>query len=78
MILSYVIYETQSDGNGNTTHLPPCDKINENEAWGEYYLRLAYAANSTVPVHTVMLATIDGRLIQKKSFFHTEVPNDEN
>lgn len=78
MVLGYIIYEIQSDGEGHNTHLPPVDKTDANEAWGEFYLKLAYAATSTVPIHTVMLVTVDGRMIQSKTFLHREVkPNEE-
>lgn len=78
MVLGFIIYEIQSDGEGHNTHLPPVDKNDANEAWGEFYLKLAYAATSDVPIHTVMLVTVDGRLIQSKTFLHREVePNEE-
>lgn len=72
MELPYIIFEIQSDGEGNVSTLPPVIKQTENEAWGEFYLKLAYAATSTVVIHTVMLASVDGRLIQSKTFLHME------
>lgn len=71
--LTYVVYEIQADGAGGASHLPPIDKATENEAWSEFYLKCAYAATSTVPIHTVILAMVDGRVLQVKSFAHKEV-----
>ena len=75
-MIPFTIFEIQTDTSGNVLHLPPVTRTDENEAWSEYYLKLAYAAKSTVYIHTVMLCTIDGRLIQSRSFMHGEVNND--
>lgn len=77
MELPYIIIEIQSDGGGNVSVLPPVIKQTGNEAWGEFYLKLAYAATSTAVIHTVMLVTVDGRLISAKTFLHREVKPNE-
>lgn len=75
-MIPFTIFEIQTDASGNVAHLPPVNRTDENEALSEYYLKLAYAAKSTVYIHTVMLCTIDGRLIQSRSFMHGEVNNE--
>lgn len=75
-MIPYTIYEIQTDRENKVFHLPPVDRIDENEAWSEFYLKLAYAAKSDVYIHTVMLCAVDGRLIQSKSFMHGEAYNE--
>lgn len=74
MITTYIVYEVQTDAEGKSAHLPPVDKTDVNEAWGVYYQKLAYAATSSVPIHTVFLCTVDGRTIQSKCFQHRQGP----
>lgn len=81
-MIPYVIFEMQTDREGNTAHLPPVDKTDENAAYAEYYLKLSYAYNSDVYMHTVMLCTADGRRIDGKCIMHnvngiTEVETNE-
>lgn len=66
----YIIYETQTDADGNVAHLPPVDKPDLDEAWSAYYLTLSYAVRSIVAIHTVMLCDNCGRVIDVKSFSH--------
>ena len=70
---TWIIFEIQTDRDGKVAHLPPVNKADENEAWGAYYSKLASAAISSVYIHTVMLCTVDGKLIQSRSFMHGEV-----
>ena len=77
-MIPYTILEIQTDTNNTVAHLPAIDKENENEALSVYYGKLAYAATSNVYIHTVMLCTIDGRLIKSESFMHGAPYEPEN
>lgn len=66
----YTVFEMQTDEEGKTAHLPPVDCNEENEAWSAFYSKLSFAAVSSVYIHTVMLCTIDGRLVESRSFMH--------
>lgn len=77
-MIPFIIFEIQTDINNTVANLPPVVKENENEAWSEYYYKLSFAAKSSVYIHTVMLCTIDGRLIQGKSFMHGEANEHSN
>lgn len=68
--MNYVIYELQEDRDGNVSFVPPVVKTNEDDAWAEYYLKLAYAIKSDVYIHTVELRTTDGRQIDSKCYMH--------
>lgn len=70
MKIPFIIYEIQVASDGTAAYLPPIDTCDENEAWSVYYTKLAAAAVSSVPVHTVMLVLADGRMVQAKSFMH--------
>lgn len=35
-----------------------------------YHTKLSYAAVSTVPVHSVILLTDDGRVVKSESYYH--------
>ena len=70
---TWIIFEIQTDRDGVVSHLPPVNKAEENEAWSAYYSKLSFAAVSSVYIHTVMLCTVDGKLIQSRSFMHGEV-----
>lgn len=77
-MIPFIIFEIQTDINNEVVNLPPVVKEDENEAWSEYYYKLSFAAKSSVYIHTVMLCTIDGRLIQGKSFMHGEANEHSN
>lgn len=77
-MISFIVFEIQTDENNNVATLPPIVREDENEALSEFFLKLAYAAKSPVYIHTVMLCTIDGRLIQARSFMHGEVNDDHS
>ena len=69
-MITYIILEMQTDKAGVTAFVTPAQFSSDADAWAEYYLRLHYAVLSSVPLHTVMLCTSDGRLIQSKSYVH--------
>lgn len=66
----YVIYELQMSEDGTVAHLQPINKETDTDAWAEYYMKLSYAIRSNVFVHTVMLCTATGRLLDSKSYLH--------
>jgi len=61
-MLGYVIYEMQTDAEGETAHLPPINETDENEALAVFCEKKAAAIRSSVYMHTVMLCTTDGRI----------------
>lgn len=78
-MIPYVIYEMQTDRDGKTSHITPVDFTDEKKAWSAYYLTLSYAIKSAVYMHTVMLCTADGRMIDSKCYMHgvNDVPEVE-
>ena len=69
-MINYVIFEMQTDADGNTAFVPPVLKPDEADAWSAYYLTLSDAVKSSVYCHTVMLCTTDGRTIDSKCYMH--------
>lgn len=69
-MITFVIFEMQTDREGTTAHLPPINYTDEAEAWSAYYLKLSFAIKSEVYMHTVMLCTADGRMIDSKCYMH--------
>lgn len=75
---TWIIYELQTDKEGNTALFPGIVKTTENEAVSEFLIKSGYAAISTAYIHTVYLVTNDGVLVDKKTFMHGEAePIDE-
>lgn len=67
-----VIYELQMSEDGTVARLSPINKETDADAWAEYYMKLSYAIRSNVFVHTVMLCTATGRLLDSKSYMNKE------
>ena len=66
----YIIFEMQTDKDGNVAFLPPVQKATENEAWSAFYLTIASAIMSNVFSHTVMLCTNDGQVLDTRNYVH--------
>ena len=69
-MINFCIFEIQTDKENNSTFLAPVTFDNEDSAWSAYYSKLSFAIMSNVYIHTVMLCTIDGRLIDSKCYMH--------
>ena len=67
---TYIIFEMQTDAEGNTIFVPPVTKDTEDDAWSAFYLTLSYAIKSPVFSHTVMLCTNDGRVLDTRNYVH--------
>lgn len=67
---TYIIFEMQTDAEGNTSFVPPAQFANEVDAWSTFYLTISYAIKSSVFSHTVMLCTNDGRVLDCKNYVH--------
>lgn len=74
---TWIIYELQTDKDGNTALFPGIVKTTENEAVSEFLIKSGYAAISTAYIHTVYLVTNDGVLVDKKTFMHGKEPEVE-
>lgn len=69
-MIKFIIFEMQTDKNGNVAFVPPVQKETEAEAWSAFYLTLSSAIVSTVFSHTVMLCTADGQVLDSKNYVH--------
>ena len=67
--MKYIITEMQTDAEGVTAFLED-QKDNMYEAESVYFTKLASAAISNVPLHTVVLMTNDGFQLDHKSYDH--------
>ena len=76
-MISWVIFEMQTDRDGNTAFVSPVNEKDEAEAWSKYYLTLSYAVKSLVYCHTVMICTTDGRTLESKCYMHGINPEPE-
>lgn len=66
----YIIFEMQTDKNGNVAFVPPEQKESEPEAWSAFYLKLSSAILSSVFSHTIMLCTNDGQVLDTRNYVH--------
>ena len=73
----YIIYEIQTDANGNVAHLTPVHKATKEEAESEFYIKLGYAAISNVAVHTVTLENEEGFQAKRGCYKHPVQPTPE-
>lgn len=67
----YNIIEMQTGDNGITAFLTD-QNDNRNTADSIYYQKLAAAAISTVPIHTVLLVQDDGATLKSAYYDHRE------
>ena len=68
--MGYIIQEYQWDGieGHSTTIAAPVQTDNWWQAQFEYYYRVAYAAISAVPYHTIVLMTSNGDEVTKQQY----------
>ena len=66
----FIIQELQTNAAGTVAALPIDQREDRNEAESVYYQKLAAAAISSVPCHTVMLYTHEGLVLEKKYYKH--------
>ena len=70
----FIIQEIQTDANNNVTFLPQVVKATQAEAESEYYIKLGYAAISSVPVHAVIMYTHEGFPLMHGVYKHEVQP----
>lgn len=68
--MKYIINEMQTNAEGQTAFVPPAQEDDRNQAESVYYTRLAAAAISSVPIHTVTLETNEGFQLDRKCYMH--------
>ena len=70
--MKYMVMEIQVFADGRVSS--PCYAFAErNKADNKYYALLSGAAVSKLPIHTVVMLTIDGHFIMSGSYTHEEV-----
>lgn len=72
----YIIQEMQTTG-GVTSLLEAETRTDHNEAESVFYLKVSYAATSTVEVHTVVLYDEHGNQLLRKFYEHFPEPVGE-
>ena len=74
----YIIQEIQTNG-GQVAFVPPVVKETRQEAESDYYIKLGYAAISSVDVHSVIMYTDEGFPIMHGCYKHgnPEQPAEE-
>ena len=73
--MKYIVLEIQTNTDG-TVGTIVMKKDTLNEAQSAFYSVLASAAISTLPVHSAVLLTNRGTLIESKTFDRNEVEDD--
>lgn len=68
--MKYIITEMQTNAEGTTAFLPQEQTDDRNAAESVYYSKLASAAISSVPIHTVTLETNEGFQLMAKCYQH--------
>ena len=75
----FIIHETQMlDENTLVPVEPAVVRADYNEAMSVYYLKMASAAVSTVPVHAVYVVNEFGTVIESGFFDHRKKPEEPN
>ena len=75
----YIVFELQTTGE-STTMIPPAPFTDRTAAESDYFIKVGYAAISSVPIHTVMLVSDEGVVIGCKCYKHngsTPAPEPE-
>lgn len=65
----YIIQEIQTD-NGQTALVPAATYSDKNQAEAAFHTALAYAAVSTVDVHTVLMFDEHGNTVRREYYEH--------
>ena len=74
MIDKYIVQEIQTDAEGNVALLPAVVKNSRQEGESEYYIKLGYAAISSVVIHSVIMYNQDGTPILYGCYSHWPEP----
>lgn len=67
--MTYIVIELQTAANGAVGNFL-FTYTDRYEAEAKYHLILAAAATSSVPVHTAVIMTNEGQLLERKSYHH--------
>lgn len=70
--MKYLVIEIQTSADGKVSTLVT-QKDSLNEAMGAFYMVLAAAAVSSVPLHAAVLMMNNGAVIKSEMFDHSEV-----
>lgn len=74
--MTYIVSEIQTNSEG-VAAVMNFSFTNRNEALSKFFNVLGYAAVSSVPVHTAMIFTEDGRLVEPSRDFKHPVAQPE-
>ena len=74
--MKYIVQEIQTDAAGNVAILPAITREDRLEAESEYHRILTFAAISTLPLHTAVLTTADGKTLSSKCYKHSAPVQD--
>lgn len=75
--MKYIVIELQTAADSTVGNFI-FSYTDRNEAESKYHLILASAATSSVPTHSAVLMTNDGRFIEQKAYHHEiEEVNEE-
>ena len=66
----YIIVEIQKSSNGTIAIVPPASYVESNVAEQAYHTALAFAAVSSVAVHTVVMLDEVGNRIKGETYYH--------
>ena len=72
----YIVQEIQTTGN-QPALLPALTYADRNEAESSFHSKLASAAISSVPVHTVLMYDEHGSVIKREFYEHLPEPVEE-
>lgn len=72
-----VILEIQKSNKGTVGIVPPVHKADPGQADQQYCTQRGAAAVSAVNVHTVVLLTDEGEVVERKTYYHGELPEAE-
>ena len=73
----YIVQEIQTDAEGNVALLPAVVKNSRQEGESEYYIKLGYAAISSVTIHSVIMYNQDGTPILYGCYSHWPEPTPD-
>ena len=76
MIKKFLVTEIQVWENGTVSN-PTYAYQTENAAVGKFHSILATAANSSLPIHSALLFTVEGQPLRFESFTHEIEENNE-
>ena len=72
-----IILEIQKSNKGKVDFVGPYHKADPGQADQQYCTQRGAAAVSAVNVHTVVLLTDEGTVVERKTYYHGELPEAE-